>query len=57
MKQRWYVRNGNIVLAMGNDAINVTPKTGGDYPVLGLASPFMRSPFNSYNGEESPKTG
>ena len=50
MKQRWYVRNGNIVLAMGNDAINVTPKTGGDYPVLGLASPFMRSPFISYNG-------
>lgn len=35
---------------MGNDAINVTPKTGGDYPVLGLASPFMRSPFISYNG-------
>lgn len=50
MKQRWYVRNGNIVLAMGNDAINVTSKTGGDYPVLGLASPFMRSPFISYNG-------
>lgn len=53
LKQRWFVRNGNLILAMGNNSIAIVPKTNGD-PVLGLVSPFSSSPFvecksNFYN--------
>lgn len=51
MKQRWYVRNGNLILAMGNSSICVVPEKNREYPVLGLLSPFMRSPFVEYNGD------
>lgn len=50
MKQRWYVRNGNLILAMGNYSIAVAPETNGEYPVLGLVSSFPRSSFVEYNG-------
>jgi len=36
---------------MGNSSICVVPEKNREYPVLGLLSPFMRSPFVEYNGD------
>lgn len=50
MRQRWYLRNSNVILAM-NTSLSVIPETNGEYPILGLISPFTNTLFISYNGD------
>lgn len=47
LKQRWFVRQGKLILAMGNGIV-VTPKSNGD-PVLSLDTLFPCCPFVAYN--------
>ena len=48
LKQRWFVRQGNLILAMDNN-IAISPKVNGD-PILGFVSPFPLSTFVERNG-------
>ena len=56
MRQRWYLKGGNLVLVGGNSfpigSPVVVPELNKDYPVLGgYSAPFVCSPFKAYNDD------
>lgn len=56
MRQRWYLKGGNLVLVGGNSfpigSPVVVPELNKDYPVLGgYSAPFVCSPFKVYNDD------
>lgn len=58
MRQRWYLKGGNLVLVGGNSfpigSPVVVPELNKDYPVLGgYSAPFVCSPFKAYNDDST----
>ena len=56
MRQRWYLKGGNLVLVGGNSFPIGSPvvvrELNKDYPVLGgYSAPFVCSPFKAYNDD------